>query len=77
MAEGCNIRMSDTPERDISVFTEALQLPPSERTAYLERACGPDLDLRSRVEALLGAYERSGDFLNEPAVLLRAQRGDN
>jgi len=68
MAEGCNIRMNDTPDRDISVFTEALQLPASERTTYLERVCGPDLDLRSRVEALLRAYERSGDFLNEPAA---------
>src|ERR1700746_1708857 len=60
--------MNGTPDRDIAVFTEALQLPPSERTAYLEHVCGPDLDLRSRVEALLRAYERSGDFLNEPAA---------
>jgi len=60
--------MNGTPDRDIAVFTEALQLPPSERTGYLEHVCGPDLDLRSRVEALLRAYERSGDFLNEPAA---------
>src|SRR5579862_1868217 len=68
MAEGCNIQMNDSPERDMAVFTEALQLPASERTTYLERVCGPDLDLRIRVEELLRAYERSGDFLNEPAA---------
>ena len=68
MAEGCNIQMNDAPEQDLAVFTEALQLPPSERTAYLEHVCGADLDLRSRVEALLRAYDRSGDFLNEPAA---------
>ncbi len=55
--------MNDFPNRDVEVFTEALQLPAGERAAYLNRACGSDGELRRRVEALLEGHDRVGDFL--------------
>src|SRR6185503_622785 len=58
--------MSSTPDADIAVFTEALQLPSAERGVYLHRVCAADSELRRRVEALLRAYEKAGDFLTEP-----------
>jgi len=33
------------------IFQSALELPSSERTAYLTRACGNDDELRSEVES--------------------------
>lgn len=60
--------MSDTPDRDVSLFTEALSLREAERFKYLDQACAGNDALRSRVEALLKAYEKSGDFLREPAT---------
>src|SRR3954468_21281311 len=57
--------MSDSPHRDVEVFTEALQLPADQRVAYLRRACGNDGELRQRVEALLQAHGLIGDFLEQ------------
>ena len=55
--------MSDSPNRDVEIFTEALQLPRDQRAAYLERACGGDDELRRKVEALLKGHDQVGDFL--------------
>src|SRR6476619_5205121 len=60
--------MNGAPDRDIAVFTEALRLPPEDRAPYLEKVCQGDAELRRRVEALLEAYEQSGDFLGRPAA---------
>src|SRR5262245_3037331 len=65
---GLMVNMNDAPDRDITVFTEALRRPPEERDAYLNRACDRDNELRRRVEALLQAFEQSGDFLRKPAA---------
>src|SRR6476659_10025812 len=52
-----------------TIFLSALDIAdPAERTAYLDRACGGDAALRQQVEALLAAHDRSGLFLNEPAL---------
>ena len=59
--------MNDSPDRDVAVFTEILQLPVSERAAFLERACYGDDELRQRIEALLAAHDQGGDFLVPPA----------
>jgi serine/threonine protein kinase/Tfp pilus assembly protein PilF len=59
--------MNDQPTRDIAVFTEAVGLPPGERGAYLDSACAGDLALRGRVEVLLEAHGKAGDFLDVPA----------
>jgi serine/threonine protein kinase len=57
--------MNDSSDRDVAIFTEALELPAGERAAYLERECGSDADLRRRVEALLKSHESVGDFLED------------
>ena len=44
----------------------------ADRAEYLNEACGSDVDLRARVERLLGAYPEAGSFLDSPAVLLNA-----
>src|SRR4051812_42754701 len=51
-------------ERD--VFLGAIDLPEGARPAYLDRACGADAGLRTRVEALLRSHEEAGSFLNLP-----------
>src|SRR6185436_3471104 len=59
--------MNDSPNRDVVVFAEALQLSAGERSDYLQRACGADKELRQRVERLLKAHDQAGDFLEQPA----------
>ena len=59
--------MNDSPDSDIALFAEAIQIPPKERTAYLERACGTDEQLRQRIERLLYAHDQAGDFLEQSA----------
>src|ERR1700752_3171684 len=47
------------------VFLAALELAdPAERAAYLDRACGRDVELRRQVEKLLAAHFRTGAFLD-------------
>src|SRR5262245_64141762 len=58
--------MNEDPRQDVALFGEALQLPVPERSAFLERACGGDADLRQRVEGLLRTHEQAGDFLERP-----------
>jgi serine/threonine protein kinase/tetratricopeptide (TPR) repeat protein len=56
--------MSDQPKRDVEVFAEVIQLPPEEYSAYLDRVCAGDLELRAQVESLLKVHDRVGDFLD-------------
>jgi hypothetical protein len=60
--------MKDDADREIAIFTEALKVPPQERAAFLENACRGDENLRRKVDALLRVSDRSGDFLEEPAI---------
>ena len=57
--------MSDS-DREIAIFTRALKLPPQERDAFLERSCEGDEELRRKVDALLSAHDRLGNFMEEP-----------
>ncbi len=51
-----------------TLFAEALaRTDPAERAAFLEQACGGDVALRQRVEALLCSHEQAGSFLDKPA----------
>ena len=52
------------------LFDEALDLPPDERTAFLERACDGDAALREEIEALLTACENATGFLDQPPISL-------
>ena len=58
--------MNGSPNRDVVVFAEAIQLSAGERSAYLACACGADNELRQRVEQLLEAHDQAGDFLEQP-----------
>lgn len=49
-----------------SLFQGALDVKPETRSAYLDRACGGDRELRAAVERLLRADDASGDFLEAP-----------
>src|SRR5262245_5222090 len=52
---------------DEAIFTEALKkADPTERAAYLDLTCGSDIQRRMRIELLLTAHVRAGDFLEEP-----------
>src|SRR5262245_49113485 len=63
-----NLDMNDrSPAED--VFFAALQKgSPAERTAYLDEACAGNEALRRRVEALLAAHPRVGQFLERPVA---------
>jgi serine/threonine protein kinase/WD40 repeat protein len=51
------------------VFLAALEKDqPAERLAYLDAACGPDLELRQQVDALLARHAAAGSFLEAPAA---------
>src|SRR5262245_6795108 len=51
-----------------SIFLEALdQADPSQRSAYLDKACAGDAALRQRVEALLKTHAEAGGFLDKLA----------
>ncbi len=60
--------MSDAEQREEAVFEAALQLAVDQRAAYLDSACAGDADLRSRVQVLLGSFERAGGFMIQPAA---------
>ena len=50
------------------IFCRAIEIADAaERAAFLDQACGEDHELREKVEALLKAHERAGDFLAPPA----------
>ncbi|HAV61357.1 MAG TPA: hypothetical protein DCY13_03225 [Verrucomicrobiales bacterium] len=46
-----------------ALFDQARLLPPAEREAYLHGACGADMELKRRVEALLAAHHEESGFL--------------
>jgi len=53
-------------ECEMAVFTEAIKLPRNQRAAFLDKACGGDEELLRKVDALLSAHDRLGNFLEEP-----------
>src|SRR3989475_5486507 len=60
--------MSEPSQREEAVLKAALKLPPKERAAYLDQACGGDEELRQRiVEALFKAGRRTGAGPEQPA----------
>ncbi len=49
-----------------SIFCTAVELDSDiERADYLARACGPDAELRNRVDKLLAAQARAGSFMED------------
>jgi|tagenome__1003787_1003787.scaffolds.fasta_scaffold17177114_2 hypothetical protein len=60
--------MSSDADIEVTIFTSALGIATQERGAFLQRVCGSDVKLRRRIEALLRAHERAGEFLEKPAA---------
>lgn len=60
-----------TPERwkEIKFIVEnALECPEIERSAFIEQACGQDLDMRKEVNSILYFHGEMGEFLEKPIV---------
>jgi WD40 repeat protein/serine/threonine protein kinase len=56
------------PMNELEVFSVALEMErPDERSAYLDRACGENVGLRQRIEALLQSHAGVGSFMASPA----------
>jgi serine/threonine protein kinase/WD40 repeat protein len=72
--------MAGQSDREQEIFNSALErATPAERAAYLDGACGEDVEMRSRLVALLGAHDMAGGFLpmdsptQQPDVVTRTQ----
>src|ERR1039458_630515 len=61
--------MTNPPDRELAVFSDARKLPAQERAAFLDKACAGDAALRHRVEELLQASDEAGAFLDSPAAI--------
>ncbi len=55
--------------REDEIFAEAIELPATERAAFLDRACAGDAGLRTRVAALIEGHEAASDFLEKPLIV--------
>jgi eukaryotic-like serine/threonine-protein kinase len=56
----------DDPSFD-SIFCGAIEIASAEeRAAFIARACGPDEELRGRIERLVEAHFQAGSFLESP-----------
>ena len=63
--------MPDAPPNLMTVFAEALErTDPVARAAYLDAVCEGHTSLRQRVEALLGADDRAGRFLEPDSTVM-------
>src|SRR3954449_9962799 len=51
--------MRDSNERAQEIFDTCISLLPAKRRAYLNGACGTDLELMSRMERLLAAHAQA------------------
>jgi Tol biopolymer transport system component len=59
--------MTDPGKSAEELFGEALELPPESRSAFLDRVCRHDPELRRLLEQLLLEDARAGSFLAHPA----------
>src|SRR5574342_170554 len=68
--------MPTGPKRGETLFAAALDLPATERAAFLDRECTGDAELRREVESLLAAHTAAGTFLDQPARELQTVASD-
>jgi serine/threonine protein kinase/WD40 repeat protein len=57
--------MKENDMSDSGIFKAAVKQAPEQRAAFLDQACGPNLELRREVESLLRAHDASGSFLQD------------
>ena len=55
------------------LFHSALQREPSQRAAFLDRACAGDESLRKEVEAFIAAHDQAGNFIEAPAFVVATE----
>ncbi|UCE46966.1 MAG: protein kinase, partial [Phycisphaerales bacterium] len=61
--------MSTEHKDEEAIFYAALKMKSqAERNAYIKAACGNNIDLMNRIEALLKAHDAEDSFLDVPAV---------
>ena len=60
--------MNPLPNREVALFSAALELDASQRDIYLDEACADDPALRQRIKALLGVHEKAISFLENPTA---------
>jgi len=65
--------MGQTHQREEAIFDAAMELPPGQRAAHLDHACGGDAALRQRMESLLKSCESACEFLDSPTDPAAAQ----
>jgi len=58
------------------IFDEAIDLRDEDRSSVIARACGDDVALRQRVEALIAAAEKQDGFLGDPTLGSGSLSGD-
>ena len=59
---------AETWQRVKEIFDAAVELPPGERAAFLDRVCGGDAALRAEVESLVLSDEQAKTFIETPAA---------
>jgi hypothetical protein len=64
--------MNPPPNREVALFSAALELDAGERAAYLGEACADDPVLRKHLEALLHVHEEALPFLETSAFKAQA-----
>jgi serine/threonine protein kinase len=64
--------VTDMSPAEAVFFAALAKVDPAERAAYLNEACGADVDLRRRVNRLLEAHPQVGSFLQEGAAVVPA-----
>jgi len=55
------------------LYNEVLTLPAGKRTAFLDRACGNDTELRVELDSLLACESENGSCLDKPAIHFAAE----
>ena len=60
-------------EKVKDLLDNAIELPPEERSKYLDENC-PEAEVRRSVETLIESYEESASFLEKPAVQTFAEQ---
>jgi hypothetical protein len=53
-----------------AVFERALELPAQERSAFLQRTCNGDKELRREVQSLLDSHARAGSFIDRRGLFI-------
>ena len=66
----------DQEHRSEEIFTATHNLLPWERTAFLERACGGDAELRRESDSLLAAHEQAAHSPERRLINSRQEYGN-